>query len=518
VQPITYIAPPSISEDSIVVYFVAVKNDGGIIISSVTAAPKTLIAKVDSPKGASLNGANIRVASPKGADSLDAVKDSVRTKLIKKGLTLRIANILRAQGTIGGCPLGNVVIVKDSLDHFEVKVEKDTLLHGESSQITVLAKDAENNNIELDGNTKLTLTIDSTHYGSFIGATGDTVVSPLANVLYSDAKAEKIKFTANKTNPIGMEPRRVIIKAVKADDINKSGKDSVYVKRKVVVKIQEHSPWTIWPYLPPQSGGKSRGADRIGYNPKRTFSILIQDGLNNPIKDEPIKISTKYGEGTGGHGHKNGEKTLPQDKQGVFYSDKKKGNPLELITDANGIVKVDSFISSQISGKFLITAQSKTDTTAKDTVNLQVRVPGFIEFGTGDYWSLTGNTSAEGQNHPSNHWCTQTTKDSLVKVLNKFHEWTKTKEGGGKAIIVGINDMCLEWGGVFDIFGDWNLNKKHSFHRVGLSVDIDNKPGDLREKDGTLTEKGKKLKEFMEKCGAIKYEEETIHFGFDNGI
>jgi hypothetical protein len=448
-----------------------------------------------------------------------SIKDSVKTSLKKAGLSLRIANILRAQGTIGGCPLGNVVIVKDSLDHFDVKVIPDTIKHGDTVTITIIAKDAQNNEIDLDGNILLTMTIDSIQYGSFINAEGDTVPSPLKNALYSDAKAEKIKFTGNKTNPIGMEPRRVIIKVTKADDINKSGKDSVYVKRKVVVKIQEHSPWTIWPYLPPQSDGKSRGADRPGYNPKRTFSVLVQDGLNRSVLNEPIKIITKYEISSGGHGHKGyadeagkikADTSLPQNLQGIFYAEKKNGNPLQLTTDSNGTVKVDSFRASEASGKYLITARSVTDTTVLDTVNMQIKVPGLVEFGAEDYWTLTGNTSNRGKNHLANHYCTQITKDSLTKALKAFYDWTASKKGGGKAIKLGINDMCLEWGGAFDIPGQWMFGSQHSFHRVGLSVDIDN--------SGMNTDQMDNLTKIMKAFGGEKYKEPTIHYGFDGGI
>jgi len=94
------------------------------------------------------------------------------------------------------------------------------------------------------------------------------------------------------------------------------------------------------------------------------------------------------------------------------------------------MITIDSLVASQASGKFLVTAAVKADTTVRDTVQLTVRVPGLAKFRTGDYWSLTGSTSPEGQNHPSNHWCMEKVKDSLEAAI----------------------------GGVLDIFGKWNLN------------------------------------------------------------
>lgn len=46
--------------------------------------------------------------------------------------------------------------------------------------------------------------------------------------------------------------------------------------------------------------------------------------------------------------------------------------------------------------------------------------------------------------------------------------------GGGTAITLEMNDMSIEWGGVLDICGDWNLSKRRSFHRVGPSIDVEN--------------------------------------------
>jgi hypothetical protein len=289
----------------------------------------------------------------------------------------------------------------------------------------------------------------------------------------------------------------------------------VTVKRNVVLKILDHAPSSVWPQLLSQSNGESRGADRLGYIPKRRFKIQVSDGTNKPVKNEEVSIFTTYEQGSGGHGHKNGDKALPQDKQGLFYWKGIKGNPLVAETDEQGTVTIDSLVASQVSGRYLVTAMVKADASVKDTVQLTVQVPNLVEFAAGDFWGLTGNTTTEGQNHPSSHWCTLKMKDSLEAVLQEFSDWCLDVEGGGRSVIVGINDMSLEWGGVFDIRGKWNLNSEHSFHRVGLSVDIDREPGGLRLDDGALTDKGKKLKYLMEQRGAKKYPEVTIHFGFD---
>ena len=67
------------------------------------------------------------------------------------------------------------------------------------------------------------------------------------------------------------------------------------------------------------------------------------------------------------------------------------------------------------------------------------------------------------------------------------------------------------------VHGRWNLKGDHSFHRVGLSVDIERDPGGLRRDDGVLTRSGERLKTIVETYGGKKYKEENIHFGFDGG-
>ena len=74
-------------------------------------------------------------------------------------------------------------------------------------------------------------------------------------------------------------------------------------------------------------------------------------------------------------------------------------------------------------------------------------------------------------------------------------------------IEVGVNDISLIYGGSYEYQGDWNLNSKHSFHRIGLSVDIDQ----------TLTdEQLDQLTRFIEDTfqGTRHPERPQIHYSF----
>ncbi len=281
------------------------------------------------------------------------------------------------------------------------------------------------------------------------------------------------------------------------------------------LKILEHQPWSIWPTLPPQKKGESRGADRSGYNPKRGFTIKVLDGSNQPVKAEEVKIFTTFEQGSGGHGHTNGDKALPQDKQGLFYWKEKNGNPLFLKTDTNGVVEIDSLVASQVSGKYLVTASIVSDTTIKDTVNLEVKVPSLVNFRDiivlDERPFIFAQSGTGNANHPSNTWCASEMGNNLFTAILDFYVWTQTAKGGGIAMSVSLNDMSLPWGGYFDIAAGWNVDHpSHSFHRVGLSVDIN--------KGSMNAVHLKQLTDSMKKFTGIRNREKPqIHYGFNGG-
>ena len=137
----------------------------------------------------------------------------------------------------GQQPITGTGIVKviggDSLDHFAVTITPDTIKYSESAPIFVQAKDAGGNDVSLDASTPLTQTIDNTQYAQFIDAGADTVPSPLNNVEYGDADAQRIKVVAKGMNPIGMPPQAVTVTTTKADDPTKKGEGTIYIHCKI---------------------------------------------------------------------------------------------------------------------------------------------------------------------------------------------------------------------------------------------------------------------------------------------
>jgi len=301
-----------------------------------------------------------------------------------------------------------------------------------------------------------------------------------------------------------------------------------------VVRIVNHEPREIWPYLPPQTNGDSRGANRPGYNPIRGFQIRVYDLEGQAVSGASVRIRSEFVPFSGGHEHNN--PVLPANRSGLFYKSGSGSNPKTLTTDSTGTAVVDSFRASQIAGKFLITAYLASDSTMKDTVNLNVRVPPLFDFATiqTNFWGLTGNTGLTTYSgcpntpirHSSNHWGTQAMADALQVVLIRFLQWGGTQDGGGRFLKLDLNDMSLETGGVFDICSTWDLDRGHSLHRIGASVDIDNRrrdfetgqilPGGLKihPDSARFNRWGEQLEEYMNDHGGFRCPEGPIHFGF----
>jgi len=106
--------------------------------------------------------------------------------------------------------IGEVLITQseDSLDHFTVMFEPDTIGLGDSSVITIIAKNEEDEEILLSDSTLLMLTVDSLEkgFGEFISNSGDTLLLPFDNLLYEDARRGRIKYHSNDTLNLDNQP------------------------------------------------------------------------------------------------------------------------------------------------------------------------------------------------------------------------------------------------------------------------------------------------------------------------
>jgi hypothetical protein len=403
------------------------------------------------------------------------------------------------------------VIPGSGFDHFRVQFTPDTIAYRDTSRITVTAVDAGNQEVSLGGSTLLTFTLDSTRYGQFINPSGQLVSSPLSNVSYSDAKAGNVRFVANGARDT------IALKSisVRVDGSQHTGSGWLYVGN-IKLQFVDKNPRKLWPYI----DDTSKGANRPGYKPTRGFVIQLTHPNGSPFANHSVMIQTCFVAKSGGHGHKfSGDTIMASDLQGRFWAQGKNNhNPLSgLISDANGRITVDSLRASPFSGTFSVLAILESDSTISDSILLDVCVDSLVALGQGSYWNLTGTTSDSGSNHLSNHWSHQKVKDTLEMVLKKVYDWARSSDGLGKTVILGVNDMSLGWGGVFDIGGEW-AQDYHSLHRVGLSVDIDG-AGVLRDSTGNLTKLGEKLEAILtEKHAPRVKEKQSIHFEFNHNF
>jgi hypothetical protein len=259
-------------------------------------------------------------------------------------------------------------------------------------------------------------------------------------------------------------PTRVVVQMLEWGDVYYSGWGELKIEGAAELRIVDHAPWTIWPHLPPQSNGRSRGADRPGYDPKRSFTIEVRNSSGQPIINEEVEIKAEFVPFTGGHEHNS--PSLQPNRQGTFYGQARSGNPVTgLMTDADGRVVIDSLIASQVSGVYLVTASLASNPEVKDTVHLSVRVPGLVPLPYGANYVLIGKFGEPGvtSRHVENHNGSENL-NAKVSILAEsvFND---------SSYVLRINDVSLPSGGLFDINNNWST--PHSGHRVGVDVDID---------------------------------------------
>lgn len=187
----------------------------------------------------------------------------------------------------------------------------------------------------------------------------------------------------------------------------------------------------------PQMNGNSAPTSRIAVS------------LNSPAPSGgcAVKLSVEPMDPSGGHSH---------------YGNRPKGsltpNTFSFPAGATG-TQYANYTSGAFSGteKILATVNG----TAVHATTVKVQVPGLIALTANDqgYWSLTGQTGT----HPHNHYGTTSTLGSVAGMAIAYY-----KKAGAT---LGINDISLEWGGLFDWKATWS--PPHSLHRKGTSVDID---------------------------------------------
>jgi hypothetical protein len=200
---------------------------------------------------------------------------------------------------------------------------------------------------------------------------------------------------------------------------------------------------------------------------KKEFKIELTRN-KAPVVGHSFQLTNNYVDSTGGHDHLAPGRARNRDNYGWFIlkrTNTEHDSPYNGQTQDNG-KEIFDYVASVFGDRIRLRVESTEPNKRQflwDTVSITEKVDSLIAFPQTANYSLTGRKPA----HPNNHYFYQIAVDSLVKAANEFAkaEWNTS----GKML---LNDMSLEWGGLFDINGSWGT--PHSLHRVGRSVDIEN--------------------------------------------
>jgi hypothetical protein len=219
------------------------------------------------------------------------------------------------------------------------------------------------------------------------------------------------------------------------------------------------SPSEVWP----------KGAG----NDDKTTSTIMVTATNPPPEGCTVNFKVEPVENSGGHSHHDDSR-----RKGTV-------TPPTLTIPAGSLEPVYAlYSSSDISGQEKIIAE--VNGVKKGETTIQVKVPDLMPLDSLSWYNLTGADAISS--HPANHYGTNSTKVAVYNMASDYWNEIRTR--------LGINDMSLEWGGLFDVNENWS--SPHSLHRTGESVDID------RCADGVLVNQ-KRLDKI-----ALRYDGERI--------
>jgi hypothetical protein len=235
-----------------------------------------------------------------------------------------------------------------------------------------------------------------------------------------------------------------------------------------LVKFRRPVSLNVYPYYP----AIRNDTVTVG-STKRFVDVEVRAELaDSALRDYPVFVESPVLVDSGGHSH-DGTRPL-----GRYRVPKATGTGFDTVstsfvrkTDSTGVLKF-KFLASQFGGVERIKARLVSDSTRFDTLSLITRVPGLVELGEGEHYILVGapdDVDPCPHNvislHYRNHFGTNALLQAIEKIAARY-------DSLNPGIILRINDMSLEKGGVFDIENNWIPDSGHTEHRVGQNADI----------------------------------------------
>ena len=230
-RPIKYIAPTVMEVDSLVVQVLAAAWEVIWGKKDELRDPRPGKQQLSVKQAAQQRG---REQGGKAKSMADSATRRTQAKLVETALKAALSS--------SWCPVSQVVVKGSALHHFVVTVQPDTVVHGDTATVHVQAKDKDNHDIRVDGETLLSALLDAAGqtYGKLIGA---TTTGPLVEISYGEIQVGKLRFVADGDNPIGLEAQQVKISLVLSDDETKEGVGTVAVKPSIEKFCQGDSKW-----------------------------------------------------------------------------------------------------------------------------------------------------------------------------------------------------------------------------------------------------------------------------------
>lgn len=227
---------------------------------------------------------------------------------------------------------------------------------------------------------------------------------------------------------------------------------------------------------------------------RTVVTVSVADAAGKPVPNLDVALSLEAREQSAGHEHTGHKPT------GILQTLAREPLPDGVVnTGPSGVAKV-YFVASEVSGP--VRVQGTSASATRDTVSVDVRISGLVPLGPGAHYVFTG---AIPDRHTDNHYGTPSALDAFRQFADSVHDWI------GEPL--GINDISLEWGGLFDVGGQsWSI--PHGYHRRGTHADIRTKYASQRRFSDEIQRRMRRLWQFSLGNGTAVDESDHLHLNY----
>jgi hypothetical protein len=252
-------------------------------------------------------------------------------------------------------------------------------------------------------------------------------------------------------------------------DPSKKGEKEIVVLEQTL-KIVMEGERAVEPVIPPTTVNAPRAGNR------KEFTVRLTRG-GKGVPNHPFRLTTEYVDRSGGHDHLTPVRAVSRENYGHFIlrrTNTHHDRPYEGQTQTNGTEVMD-YVASIFGDRMTIRVDSRQNSLLWDTVSVVERVPGLMELGAGQHYELVGAP----QNHTgTNDACrfppptSQHTRNhyGTAALIGAIQNIAAAYDSLNPGIRLRINDMSLEFGGLFDKDNNWQV--PHGEHRIGRNADV----------------------------------------------